>query len=512
MPVKLPNLDDRSYADLVAEARALIPAYAPEWTNHNPSDPGITLLELFAYLAELQIYQLNRVGEASRLAFLRLINGPEWTPQQSLAAEQRAAVQLLRQANRAITCADFERLALEADARVRRARCLPRRNLETENQLAPSDERPGHVSVIVVPDRVAFDTILFFDGGTSGYVAVTGADGSAVELNRSPGDFLYVGAASIFGGIAFGFATKGQGYALRLEYFNGQKWTPLGEPPNQLNDRTSDWCADGMIEFAIPADWAQTPIENAARYWVRVSTTAAPATVARASAIACDLRAKVARYLQPRRLLTTQLHVIGPRYVRIDFRIELALRRDVLEDVFRARIAVAFADELDKQTIPTTLRQELADQGILLSYAATVVAAEAGRKWLIADRSHATTYIVRKEQPVDQAGQSYFELNVYEDVIRHQVIDALQYFLHPLTGGPDERGWPLGRDVYVSEIYALLDTLPGVDYVRKVEMSADRARLTTADGELVAVALQENELVEARVDGANITILVPSSS
>ena len=46
--MSLPQLDDRSYDDLIAEARALIPAFAPEWTDHNPSDPGIALLELFA--------------------------------------------------------------------------------------------------------------------------------------------------------------------------------------------------------------------------------------------------------------------------------------------------------------------------------------------------------------------------------------------------------------------------------------------------------------------------------
>ena len=53
MPLVLPNLDDRTYADLVAEALAMIPARAPEWTNFNPTDPGVTLIELFAYLAEM---------------------------------------------------------------------------------------------------------------------------------------------------------------------------------------------------------------------------------------------------------------------------------------------------------------------------------------------------------------------------------------------------------------------------------------------------------------------------
>ena len=56
MPIQLPNLDNRQFTDLMEEALALIPTYAPEWTNHNPADPGITLLELFAYLTEMLIY------------------------------------------------------------------------------------------------------------------------------------------------------------------------------------------------------------------------------------------------------------------------------------------------------------------------------------------------------------------------------------------------------------------------------------------------------------------------
>ena len=73
MKVPLPNLDDRRWADLVDEGRALIPLYAPEWTDHNVHDPGITLMELFAWVAEMDIYQLNRVTDAHRRNFLALV-------------------------------------------------------------------------------------------------------------------------------------------------------------------------------------------------------------------------------------------------------------------------------------------------------------------------------------------------------------------------------------------------------------------------------------------------------
>ncbi len=68
-----PNLDDRNFEDIVQEAVRLIPQYCPEWTNHNRSDPGITLIELFAWMTEMTLYRLNRVPEKNFLAFLELM-------------------------------------------------------------------------------------------------------------------------------------------------------------------------------------------------------------------------------------------------------------------------------------------------------------------------------------------------------------------------------------------------------------------------------------------------------
>ncbi|HEX2956580.1 MAG TPA: hypothetical protein VHO70_07105, partial [Chitinispirillaceae bacterium] len=67
------NLDDRKWKDIVDEAKALIPKYAPEWTDHNPSDIGITLIELFAWIVEGMIYRLNRVPEKNFIEFLNLL-------------------------------------------------------------------------------------------------------------------------------------------------------------------------------------------------------------------------------------------------------------------------------------------------------------------------------------------------------------------------------------------------------------------------------------------------------
>ncbi len=73
MSLPVPNLDDRSWKQIVDEAVRLIPRYCPEWTNHNSSDPGITLLELYAWMTEMVIYRLNKVPEKNFLTFLDLI-------------------------------------------------------------------------------------------------------------------------------------------------------------------------------------------------------------------------------------------------------------------------------------------------------------------------------------------------------------------------------------------------------------------------------------------------------
>jgi uncharacterized phage protein gp47/JayE len=73
MSLPQPNLDDKTFAALVAEATKLIPRHAPEWTDHNRHDPGITFVELFSWLAEMQQFYLNRVGDESYLKFLKLL-------------------------------------------------------------------------------------------------------------------------------------------------------------------------------------------------------------------------------------------------------------------------------------------------------------------------------------------------------------------------------------------------------------------------------------------------------
>ncbi|MET9256814.1 putative baseplate assembly protein [Streptomyces sp. NPDC003717] len=73
MPLPSPNLDDRRFQQLVDEAKRYVQQRAPEWTDHNVSDPGVTLIETFAYLVDQLLYRLNRVPDKNYLAFLDLL-------------------------------------------------------------------------------------------------------------------------------------------------------------------------------------------------------------------------------------------------------------------------------------------------------------------------------------------------------------------------------------------------------------------------------------------------------
>jgi hypothetical protein len=298
-----PALDDRSYADLLQEAESLIRTYTPEWTNRNPSDPGITLLELFAWLAEMLIFRADQVPERHVVAFLRLLNGPDWRPSadRPLDEDARATLQELRSRYRAVTAEDYEALAREASADVARAHCVSRRYLGAGTEAERTADRPGWVSLVLVPRE--------------------------------------------------------------------------GVAPDEAE----------------------------------------------------AVRASVAAYLEPRRLIGTRYTVVEPVWAPVAAEIVVVRRQDVLD-----------AD------------------------------------------------------------------------VRAVVVDALRRFLDPRSGGTAGTGWPFGRDVFVSELYAVLEQLEGVDYVPDLllasECAADATRCVAAselwndEGDQVGLVLGQHHLPATAVD------------
>jgi predicted phage baseplate assembly protein len=73
MSLPAPQLDDRRFQDIVDDAKRQIGLRCPEWTDHNVSDPGVTLIELFAWMMEGTLYRLNQVPERNYIKFLELL-------------------------------------------------------------------------------------------------------------------------------------------------------------------------------------------------------------------------------------------------------------------------------------------------------------------------------------------------------------------------------------------------------------------------------------------------------
>jgi hypothetical protein len=143
MTLPAPNLDDKSYQDLVREAISKIPVYAPQWTDYNATDPGITLIELFAWLTEMQIYRLNRITEKHLRVFLRTLGIWVEDGKTIEAAISRARADL-REVQRAVTSKDYEYLVMNT-GKVSKAKAIAGYHPDIEG------EPCNTVSVIIVP-------------------------------------------------------------------------------------------------------------------------------------------------------------------------------------------------------------------------------------------------------------------------------------------------------------------------------------------------------------------------
>lgn len=73
MPLPIAKLDDRRFQDIVDEAKLLIPQFCPEWTDHNVSDPGVAMIELFAWMTDMLLYRVNQIPDKMYVHFLDLI-------------------------------------------------------------------------------------------------------------------------------------------------------------------------------------------------------------------------------------------------------------------------------------------------------------------------------------------------------------------------------------------------------------------------------------------------------
>jgi predicted phage baseplate assembly protein len=261
MALPAPILDDRKFQDIVSEARSLIPRYCPEWTDHNLSDPGITFIELFAWMMDTLLYRVNRVPEKNYIKFLDLI-GIKLLPAQPASAD--------------ITF----RLSAPQKASVTIPRKTEVATVRTETQEAITFTT-DHELTIVVP-QLTYS--LISRGGTvfHDYMPILKKRELMEIFQKVPqeNDSFYFGySENIMGNtLRLTFETNIEGIGvdpsnppLAWEFWNGEenKWASL----RLEADTTGGLNRDGEVILHVPYTCQSTNVDGRDAFWIRCRAT-----------------------------------------------------------------------------------------------------------------------------------------------------------------------------------------------------------------------------------------------
>ena len=272
---EFPVIDDRRYADLVAEARTRIPRYASEWNDLNDNEPGMAVVQVLAWLTELLVHRLGLVPKLNYLKFLELI-GIELDPARAAAVDVSFPV-----------VATFTEPTVIVPLHTQVAAEIPGLDtpivFETERALIALQARLASVQLDSGFDIV--DASAANDDAQTGFACFgqTARLGSALMLGfDSALDFpsvvldlmFWVKTARARGPVYADCTTTAPPPAtIAWEYWNGAEWQPL----DLLKDETVAFTRSGHVSLLAPSPKALTgPLQRAAlgqvpdlRYWIR---------------------------------------------------------------------------------------------------------------------------------------------------------------------------------------------------------------------------------------------------
>jgi predicted phage baseplate assembly protein len=250
-------LDDVRFQELVSEARTRIVRYAPEWTEHNVSDPGITLIELYAWLTELLVYRINRIPERLHFGLLALVGV---SPRPMECASVPVRFMLDQPGGGGVVAAGTEvaspRTAGSESVVFQTAVELvvpPECKLATygiqrkgaKTQLAEGARPPENLQAAFASPASAGDALLLgFDSPIAGLVLRLAIESSRAEGSADQGDPPLKWEASVGGG----------------------EW----EPAAVVADETGGFMlGGGAITVQVPETAAQEQLDGAHRHWLR---------------------------------------------------------------------------------------------------------------------------------------------------------------------------------------------------------------------------------------------------
>jgi len=255
MPLPSPNLDDRSFQDLVDDAKRLVQRRCPEWTDHNVSDPGVTLIETFAYMVDQLLWRLNRVPDRLYTRFLDLIGLQLFPP-----SPARAPVTFWLSAPQPTV------VSVPALTKVQTARSSAETPPISFSTLEQLDIVPCHRSVL--------GSQLQASGWQDWTDRLRLGRIQAFSSPPEPGDALLVGLSDAVPRCAValqiscqieGIGVDPDNPPLVWEAFDGQHWTPC----ELERDTTGGLNRAGEIVLHVPASHAPALLNGIRAGWLR---------------------------------------------------------------------------------------------------------------------------------------------------------------------------------------------------------------------------------------------------
>lgn len=403
MSLQIPTLDDRSFNDLMKESLSLIPIYGKEWTNNNPSDPGITLLELFAWLGDMVVYRVNRIPDESYINFLKLLAGApldvdldrlmnipvlfNWDSTEKLEAFQSFLKNdlYIDWAENA-TMSEISDTVLRASFGKNRADLI----LDEDKEKAILKINGSRIRFLHVDSELNICSVPDLDEKYRYLIetlkGIHKEKKSLTQIKEASVGFMESQYRVI---TSNDFEDKALDCMERLQ--NGLKGRTICINNRDLEHSRLEDEKPGHVSIMIIPSW----LENSA--YCRDELHPSDLLIEEVKA---DLTA--------RRLITTRVHVVAPFYKDVRIRIQIAQKENMNE---------------------------------------VKVISEAEKK--------------------------------------------LKEYFHPITGGPEGKGWPLGRNIYRSELYFLLESIEGIDHVSKIWIDGDLGATSVEIKEYQLVTLTE---------------------
>ncbi len=254
MTLPAPRLDDRSFQDLVDDAKRFIQKRCPEWTDHNVSDPGVTLIEAFAWMTDLTLYRLNRVPDRLYLKFLELLGVTLFPP-------KAASVEV----DFMLSTVNPDTVTIERNTLVSTARTAsePPINFTTTDEL---EIRPVNIEFVLaqIGDQIQDMTPrLGMDAPTPMFADPPRPENALVLVLDRPAP-LHTIRLNIVVVRGAGHGAREDRPPLRWEASTGETWAECS-----VVDGTSGFNRSGSVELRLPEGHSETAFEGTRRPLIR---------------------------------------------------------------------------------------------------------------------------------------------------------------------------------------------------------------------------------------------------